>query len=253
VNSIQLAHDKADGKQPTILFLHGLGADRLCFQGALDSKELKGRAMLIPDLVGYGDSPKPASFSYTMQAQAEEVMALCKSLDVHELAIVAHSMGGAIGILIAEQWPNLVTHFANLVGNLVPQDCFFSRKFIQAGYEDFSDQGFDKFKQRIQNAKIKPGRPISTYADALEKTTAEVIYKSSQDLVQISDHQNLLARFLALDCRKIYFQDQDNPMDPELKQGLTKANIPIECIPDTGHSLMEDNPTVFYPELSDFL
>ena len=241
------------GHEPALVFLHGLGADGRCFRGALNAPELRGRALLIPDLLGFGRSPLPEEFLRTMDAHAESVIALCQKFELYEIAICAHSMGSAVGIIMAEKWRGRVTHFVNAVGNLIPEDCFFSRPFIEMGWEAFEAHGFQKFKDKIKSQPLHPNRPPSTYPQSLRKTSARAMYLSGRDLVRLSDEGNLLARFLALSCKELYLADEDNPIHPHLKTALEKGSVSISIIPNTGHGLMEDNPVAFYAALADFL
>lgn len=241
------------GQEPVVVFIHGLGADGHCFSGALNSPELKGRALLIPDLVGFGNSPRPDSLSYTMEAQAEFLCDLCQSLGVSQIAIVAHSMGGAVGILFAEKWHGKVTHFANAVGNLVPEDCFYSRPLVEMSWEAFSAKGFEEFKIEIAAQASRSDRPPSTYLESLQKTTVQAMYRSGSDLVRVSDRGDLLARFLRLSCHKLYLQDADSRMTSHLEKALQQGDVPILVIPNSGHGLMEDNPTDFYHSIARFL
>ncbi len=241
------------GHEPALVFLHGLGTDGRCFRGALNAPGLRGRALLIPDLPGFGRSPLPEEFLCTMDAYAEHLMTLCRQFKLNEIAICAHSMGGAVGIIMAEKWRGCVTHFANAVGNLIPEDCFFSRPFIEMGWEAFESHGFQKFKDKIESQPPHPNRPPSTYLQSLQKTSARAMYLSGRDLVRLSVEGNLLSRFLALPCKKLYLADEDNPIHPHLKTALEKSDIPVTIIPNTGHALMEDNPADFYGVLADFL
>jgi pimeloyl-ACP methyl ester carboxylesterase len=252
-NQPRLAFTFRPGREPLLLFIHGLGADGHCFQGALAAPELRDRALLIPDLVGFGQSPPRPGFSYTMTEQAVELDLLCRSLMQNQIAIVAHSMGGAVGILLAERLSDRVTHFANAVGNLGPQDCFFSRALAESSLETFSSRGFASFKQSVKEAARATLRPASTYELALERTSAEVMHASSVDLVQLCDASHLLDRFVRLPCKKIYIHDEDNAVDPHVLKVLSENNVPTTRIPDAGHALMEENPSGFYSELSSFI
>jgi pimeloyl-ACP methyl ester carboxylesterase len=241
------------GSEPLLLFIHGLGADGRCFAGALEAPELRGRALLIPDLVGFGDSHAADGFSFCMADQAAELRQLCEGIGAGTLAIVAHSMGGAVGILLAESLPGRVTHFANAVGNLIPEDCFFSRKVAAMSFETFAGLGFDAFKAGIASAATSKTRPASTYVSALERTSARAMYESSKDLVRLCDQEQLLDRFVRLPCAKRYLHDQDNPVAAPLQRALLESGIPTSCIADTGHALMEENPAAFYGEVARFL
>ena len=61
----------------TIVPIHGLGGSNAYWQPIHDYPELAAYSILIPDLVGYGDSqPAPKNFKYTMREQAEAIKAL---------------------------------------------------------------------------------------------------------------------------------------------------------------------------------
>ncbi|MFH1011991.1 MAG: alpha/beta hydrolase [bacterium] len=249
----ELAHTWVPGQEPLFLFLHGLGADGRCFRDALDAPGLRGRALLIPDLGGFGKSPHQEDFSYTMEAQAELVRNLCCRLGAKDLSIIGHSMGGAIGICLAEMWPGLVTHFANAAGNLVPEDCFFSRALCDMDWDTFEKRGFEEFKAKIEVESVHSRKSLASYLSTLKRTTADAMYRSSRDLVRLCDEGKLLSRFLSLSCRKLYLHDVESEPPPHFMEALRRGGVPILRIPESGHSLMEDNPSVFYAALADFL
>jgi pimeloyl-ACP methyl ester carboxylesterase len=251
--SPQLAYTWVPGREPVLVFVHGLGADGRCFRGALDTPRLQGRALLIPDLAGFGNSPYADGFSCTMEAQADLLSDLCQSLQIRQIAIVAHSMGGAVGIILAEKWPDTVTHFINAVGNLIPEDCFCSRPMAQMDWNTFRSEGFKRFKAQIQAQQPHPGRPPSTYSQSLERTSAYAMYHSCCDLVRLSDEDNLLDRFLQLPCRKLYLQDEDSRMPSRLESALRQSGLPVISVPVSGHGMMEDNPATFYNAVARFL
>jgi pimeloyl-ACP methyl ester carboxylesterase len=251
--SPQLAYTWVPGREPVFVFVHGLGADGRCFRGALDAPRLKGRALLIPDLAGFGNSPHPDDFSCTMEAQADLLSDLCQALKIRQMAVVAHSMGGAVGIILAEKWPDPVTHFVNAVGNLIPEDCFCSRPMAQMDWNTFRLEGFERFKAQIQAQHPQSGKPPSTYPQSLQRTNAYVMYHSCRDLVRLSDNDNLLGRFFQLPCRKLYLQDEDSRMPSRLENALHQGDVPVIRIPESGHGMMEDNPTAFYDAIARFL
>jgi pimeloyl-ACP methyl ester carboxylesterase len=241
------------GREPGLLLIHGLGSFGRCFRHAPESPRLKGRAMLIPDLHGFGGSPAPRGFSFTMEAQADSLAALCLSVGLGRIAIVGHSMGGAVGILLAERSAAGVTHCASAVGNLVPEDCFFSREIVRMGEDAFEERGFAEYVERFRLREEEAAKPWSTYGESLGMTSARAIFRSSVDLVRLSDERDLLGRFLALRCPRTYLCDTDNPMAASLDQALTAAEVPIARVPRTGHMLMEENPEEFYSAVADFL
>ena len=88
------------GEGPAVLFLHGFPTN-----GALWRREawLCARRMrvLVPDLLGYGLSERPADADLSEPAQAGYVKELVHTLGIAELAVVGHDIGGGIAQLLA--------------------------------------------------------------------------------------------------------------------------------------------------------
>jgi pimeloyl-ACP methyl ester carboxylesterase len=236
---------------PCVVFLHGLGSAGICFQQA--GRCLKGEnAVLIPDLAGFGNSGAPPGFPFTLKAQAELVAGLCRRKGMREIAVVGHSMGGAVGILLSEAWSGGVSHFVNAVGNLGPSDATFSRKIAAQGPGEFRRTGFKKFKAAVGRAR-RLGRIGGCYAETLEMTSARAMYLSSVDLVELSDRGELLRRFIGSPARKAYFKDSRSDWPRGLREALALGGVSIVEIPGTGHSLMEDAPEEFFGAVEKFL
>lgn len=103
-------HLNTAGKGPPLLLLHGLGGSCLDYEylaPLLASKFL----VLMPDLPGHGDSDKPDA-SYTMDWYVQILRALCLELGLKRCAVVGHSMGGQLALMLAAAEPSLVSRLA---------------------------------------------------------------------------------------------------------------------------------------------
>jgi pimeloyl-ACP methyl ester carboxylesterase len=85
---------------PTLLLLHGLGGSADVWTGLIEllNKHWSG-SWIAPDLPGHGRSPRLPRYTYG--AIAEAVAAAIKSEG--PLAIVGHSLGGVIGMMLASE------------------------------------------------------------------------------------------------------------------------------------------------------
>jgi pimeloyl-ACP methyl ester carboxylesterase len=103
---------QAEESLEPLLVLHGFPSSSFDFHLVLDSLAQHRRVLLV-DLVGYGLSSKPDR-AYTMDLQADVVMAYTQELGVDRLALLTHDMGDTVGgELLARQleggWPVEIT------------------------------------------------------------------------------------------------------------------------------------------------
>ena len=99
------------GKGMTVVFLHGIARSGRAWRYV--ERELTGAPvrLVVLDLLGFGDSPKPtdAWVSYSAEDQARSVLRTLRRLRVKGPAmIVGHSMGCLVAVEVAAQAPKLV-------------------------------------------------------------------------------------------------------------------------------------------------
>jgi pimeloyl-ACP methyl ester carboxylesterase len=93
--------------RPTIVLLHGLTASNRSWGAAFDSLA-DDCAVVVPDLMGFGASPRPG-FGYGPDAHADAVAGCLDALGLYGPVIVAgHSMGALIALRLATRRPKLV-------------------------------------------------------------------------------------------------------------------------------------------------
>jgi pimeloyl-ACP methyl ester carboxylesterase len=85
-----------------ILFIHGLGASKSSFEPCFQLALFNDYTLAAFDLPGFGESQCSDAFSYTMKDQADLVLQWIRQMDLAPFHIVGHSMGGVIGLYLAE-------------------------------------------------------------------------------------------------------------------------------------------------------
>ena len=88
-----------------LLLIHGFGGNKDNFTRIAD--ELERYHLLIPDLLGFGDSSKPMAADYRADAQAARLHELMQAKGVaSNIHVGGNSMGGAISVAYAAKYPN---------------------------------------------------------------------------------------------------------------------------------------------------
>ncbi|WP_201593805.1 alpha/beta fold hydrolase [Psychrobacter fulvigenes] len=100
-----LENDNLAG-EPLIL-IHGFGGNKDNFTRIAD--KLEGYHLIIPDLLGFGDSSKPMSADYRANAQAQRLHELLQAKGVASaIHVGGNSMGGSISVAYAAMYPESV-------------------------------------------------------------------------------------------------------------------------------------------------
>lgn len=95
------------GKGEPLLLLHGFGANKDSFVRVAKYLTPHYR-VVIPDLIGFGESSRPAKADYSPRAQAERLRALAKELGMPKSHVGGNSMGGHIALTYAALYPSEV-------------------------------------------------------------------------------------------------------------------------------------------------
>jgi len=101
------------GQQP-IVFVHGFGCDQHMWRLVAPAFESRYRVVLL-DLLGAGQSDLSAydfERHSTLAAHAADVLAVLRTLNLHDVVLVGHSVSAMIGVLAAIEEP---ARFARLV------------------------------------------------------------------------------------------------------------------------------------------
>jgi pimeloyl-ACP methyl ester carboxylesterase len=110
-------HYVADGRGPAVVLVHGLGGfaeswhHNLAFLG-------RQATVYALDLPGFGQSSKPC-VGYDLRMLADAVYGFASALGLERVALVGHSLGGAIAMACALVYPATVERVA-LLGAVVP-------------------------------------------------------------------------------------------------------------------------------------
>jgi pimeloyl-ACP methyl ester carboxylesterase len=98
------------GEGPPLLLLHGFGASGRNWRGVMEALADR-RSCIAPDLPGFGASP-PRPAAPTLDALADEVLALADALGIARFDLAGHSLGAALAATIAGRNPERVGRVA---------------------------------------------------------------------------------------------------------------------------------------------
>ena len=97
-------HYRDVGTGHPVVFVHGFPLDGTMWLEQIDRAASRARC-LVPDLRGFGKSDPSTSSALTMERHADDLAALLDGLEVTDVDVVGHSMGGYVALVFAEKYP----------------------------------------------------------------------------------------------------------------------------------------------------
>lgn len=121
--------DEGKGAQ-TLLFVHGLGSNLKAWQKNIVTLKDNYRCIAV-DLPNYGQSSS-GQYPFNMRFFAQTIYQFVQKLELRQVVLVGHSMGGQAALHLALQHPEILSHLILLA---------------PAGFETFSPQQVTWFEQ----------------------------------------------------------------------------------------------------------
>lgn len=106
-DEIRIAYSDQGKGSETILFIHGLASYIPAWKNNVSALQTDYRCIAI-DLPGYGKSSK-GNYKVSMDFFAEVIHDFCVKLNIKNVVLAGHSMGGQIAISTALKYPDLVS------------------------------------------------------------------------------------------------------------------------------------------------
>jgi pimeloyl-ACP methyl ester carboxylesterase len=98
---------KAAPNGRTVLLLHGRNFPSSYWQGTIEALSRAGYRVVAPDQIGFNKSSKP-SFDLHFDQLARNTAALLDALNIDNVSLVGHSMGGMLSVRFARAFPDRI-------------------------------------------------------------------------------------------------------------------------------------------------
>jgi pimeloyl-ACP methyl ester carboxylesterase len=246
---LEVATARHHGPSPPILFLHGFGSTKEDYADVALHPQLAGRPYFAYDAPGCGQSACEDLARLSIPFLVETVRAMLRHGGIERFHLVGHSMGGLTALVLADQEPERVLSFIDIEGNLAPEDCFLSRQVITHPAQD--EDGF--LDGLIDRTRRAPAYSSALYAAGLRhKVHAGAVRPIFTSMVELSDHGDLMPKFLGLPCPRMYMHGEQNTSLSYLGE-LAANGIEVAEISHSGHFPMYSNPVAMWARIARFI
>jgi pimeloyl-ACP methyl ester carboxylesterase len=246
---LDIAGMHRDGTGIPLVFLHGFGSTKEDYADVVHQHALSERPVLAYDAPGCGATTCSDLSAVTIPFLVDVAAAVLRANGIDRCHLVGHSMGGLTALLLADGHPARVAGFVDIEGNLAPEDCFLSRQIVSHAHPD--PQGFlAEFADRVWSS----GESSSAlYAASLaHKVRAEAVRPIFESMVELSDHGDLMRRFLALPFPTMLMYGEENRTLSYLPR-LAEHGVELAEIAHSGHWPMYANAPEMWSQIAAFV
>jgi pimeloyl-ACP methyl ester carboxylesterase len=226
-----------------VVWIHGLGESGLCFERIVQREEFAAWRHLAPDMPGYGRSAWPDEPA-GMEALADLLARWLSERGEGPVSLIGHSMGGVVGLVLAERHPDQINAFVNVDGNVAKGDCTFSGLAAAQPMERFVAAGFDELRDQVFRTGAND-ESLRGYYASLRLADPRAYHLHSAQLVEASGREDMAARMSALDCPAWYVAGVPRGVCQRGLELLADAGVPVVGIEPSGHTPFIDQPETF--------
>jgi pimeloyl-ACP methyl ester carboxylesterase len=250
--------DKGSG--PAVLMIHGLAGQMRNFHRQVVDDLAKDHRVVLVDRPGSGYSTRAQGKSARLAVQADSIAALIRKLGLQRPLLVGHSLGGALSLSVALNYPDLVGGLALVAPLTQPQAIedvppVFRGLVIRSpavrravSWTLATPMGMMKAEEALREVFAPEPVPadFGTAGGGLLAMRPNNFYASSSDLVDLEHElEPMAARYgsLALPVSILYAR-ADNLLEYRKHGELTASQIPgaeLELV-EGGHMLPFTQP-----------
>ena len=246
---LKVATAGRNGDLDPVVFLHGFGSTKEDYLDIAGQYAFTGRPFLAYDAPGCGQTVYEDLPGISIPFLVKTAQAMLDQAGIRRFHLVGHSMGGLTALLLAHQEPDRVLSFTDIEGNLAPEDCFLSRQILTHPPAD--DDGFlDALAERARHS-FSPSSALFA-ASLRHKVRPAAVRGIFQSMVDLSDHGDLMTKFLGLPCTRMFMYGEENFTLSYLAE-LAAGGVELAEIPHSGHWPMYANPVAMWEHIATFL
>jgi pimeloyl-ACP methyl ester carboxylesterase len=258
---------RTEGAGPDVILIPGLNSSPRAWAETV--KALPGYRYHLVQVSGFAGQPRGGNLDGPVAAPvAEEIDRYIKESGLKQPAVIGHSMGGTIGMMLAARHPADLSRL--MVVDMVP---YLGMFFVPPGSTMAS---IEPVADRVMAAMraIPPEERAKRAAETIngmvntEAMRAGAIDDSMRSDMDVSGraYRELMVTNLGPELPKIavpvtvlYIQPKTVPLSAEQFDGVYKSvyapvqKLTMKRIPDSAHFIMWDQPARFQAEVKEFL
>jgi len=258
---------RTEGAGPDVVLIPGLNSSPRVWAEMI--KATPGYRYHLVQVSGFAGQPKGGNTEGPVAAPvAEEIDRYIKEAGLQQPAVIGHSMGGTMGMMLAARHPGdlsrlMVVDMVPFLGmffggpgatpaNVVPVADRIEAGMRTAAPEDRSKRAVETINSMVNTESMRSG----AIEDSL-KSDADVGTRAYRELI-VTDLRPELSN-ITVPVTVLYIQPKYVPVSAEHFDAVYKSafepvgKLSLKRIPDSAHFIMWDQPARFQAEVKAFL
>jgi 3-oxoadipate enol-lactonase len=239
---------------PTVLLLHGLGADGSSWTLQMPPLIQAGMRPVAPDLPGFGSSPAVGGWSIRKASVA--AVNLMEELGEQQFAVVGISMGGVFAQQVALDYPQRVTRLmlVNTFATLRPRR-WSEWKYLLRRAWIVTVRGKDYQAEMVaQRLFPKPGQEeLRAMLKERIRQADPRVYSAAVRGLGLFDSRRQLKRLKMPTLVVSGAEDTTVPLENQAELARQIPGAQRVVVPEAGHAIIVDQPERFNQLMIDFL
>ncbi|MFC7138530.1 alpha/beta fold hydrolase [Halosimplex aquaticum] len=247
-----------DGEGDPVIFLHGIPTNSYLWRNVIGSIA-EERRVIVPDMLGYGNSSMRDEFDRSIRAQEEMLAALIAALDLGTVSLVGHDLGGGVALRYAVHNPDAVERL--VLSNAVAYDSWPVQTITELGLpETVEDQSVGEVQEMLDGMfrQTLTADPDEAFLEGMKTPWNSEEGLTSLVRAAIATNTNHTTEIDPADitAETLLLWGADDEFQPiESAQRLQDDidNASLTGLDDATHWVMEDRPEAYREELAAFL
>lgn len=256
-NGLTIHYHEAGSGAP-VVFLHGSGpgaSGYSNFKGNYPLFAEHGWRAIVPDLPGYGLSSKPEDAEYVLDFFVDALHQFLQAIGITRCTLVGNSLGGAIAIKYALDFPQQVAGLILMApGGVEERETYFQMEGIQQMVKLFAGRQLDAPTMRGLMSLLVHDSALLT--DALIAERVGVCDTQPTTVLSTMRVPNMTERLHELACPVLGFwgtDDKFNPVSGVMKLMQHCRDARFLLLNRCGHWVMVEHRDTFNRMCLDFL
>jgi pimeloyl-ACP methyl ester carboxylesterase len=228
------------------VWIHGLGEWSASFDAVAAHPAFAGFSHVMPDLPGYGRSPWP-EHAIGLESLADRLAAW---LGDRKPALIGHSMGGVLAILIGERIA--VRAVVDVDGSLSAGDCTFSGQAAAYSLDDFVRFGYSAMRADVYESG-RTDVALRGYHAAMCAASPRMYYEHALELIALSEPELLVERLARLRTPALFVAGVPDGICAHSRELLDRHGVRWIGIEPAGHWVHHDQQDAFASAVVGFL